>query len=310
MHPYSPGSPAQTASQPGNRGAVRHVALLVLAISLLGFVVVCPQVVRAAMDEVASILGGKSDAAPAVAAKVPRRAQGPLDAMTPQAQAELLLDETIHNEQGALEDLNARAAGWREYVQMTPKLDQELGSALNADDMEVRAAALEIYLAVYDVEKQPSSVSTLEQRISAEPDARPWALFSLGALGNRGIEPIGALRKLTDYASDGNADTRAWAMEGLAILGTDEAIDPLLDGLRNDPSPQVRERAACGLAQAGMFTHQQRMKAVPRLLDMAEDSSLDAASRNFVFHALQDITHAGIGSDAQAWRKWWQKHGS
>src|SRR5208282_2812008 len=257
-----------------------------------------------------SMMGRKSDAAPAVPAKVPRRAQGLLDAMTPQAQAELLLDESIHNEEGALEDLYARAGGWREYVQMTPKLSQELDAALNANDLQVRAAALDIYLAVYDVEKQSASVSMLDQRISAEPEARPWALFSLGALGNRGIEPIGVFRKLSDYTHDPNADTRAWTMESLAILGTNEALDPLLDALRNDPSPLVRDRAACGLAQSGMFTREQRRSAVPRLLDIAEDPALDATSRGYVFHALQDITGGNAGSDAKAWRRWWQQHGS
>jgi len=306
MDANSPGSPQW---EPENRRTIRRLCLLIVTFCLLAVCTVRPHAVRAAMEEFESMMGRKSDTAPAVPAKVPRRAQGPLDAMTPQAQAELLLDESVHNEQGALEDLYARAGGWREYVQMTPKLNQELDAALNANDLEVRGAALEIYLAVYDVEKQPAGVSTLEQRISAEPDARPWALFSLGALGNRGVEPIGVLRKLTDYANDPSADTRAWAMEGLAILGTNEAIDPLLEALHSDPSPMVQERAACGLAEAGMFTHEQRMTAVPRLLDLAEDTSLGAAARGYVFHALQDITHAGIGSDAKAWRKWWDKNG-
>jgi HEAT repeat protein len=307
MDAHSPGPPE---FQPDNRRVIRRLGLLIAAFCLLGVSTVRPHAVRAAVDELESMMGRKSEAMPAVPAKVSRRAQGPLDAMTPQAQAELLLDESIHNEEGALEDLYGRAGGWREYVQMTPKLSQELEAALNANDLQVRAAALDIYLAVYDVEKQSGSVSTLDQRISAEPEARPWALFSLGALGNRGIEPIGALRKLTEYTHDPNVETRAWTMESLAILGTNEAIDPLLDALRNDPSPVVRERAACGLAQSGMFTREQRRSAVPRLLDIAEDPELDAASRGFVFHALQDITGANAGSDAKAWRRWWQQHGS
>jgi HEAT repeat protein len=247
--------------------------------------------------------------APASPAKIARRAQASLDAMTPQAQVELLLDEATHNEQGALEDLNARIGSWYGYIQMTPRLNQEMEPALNASDLAVRAASLEVFLAVYDVAKQPEGVSSLEQRISAEPDARPWALFALGALGNRGIDPVGVLRKLSDYANDPSDDTRAWAVESLAILGSNEALDPLLESLRTDPSLHVRERAACGLAESGMFTHEQRLSAVPRLLDLAEDASLDATARGYVFHALQDITHAGQGADVRAWREWWNQHG-
>jgi hypothetical protein len=296
--------------QPANTRSLGRLAVLLVAVlALLGYCVVRPDAVRAVRDEVEHMMGRESVPAPTAPAKVPRRAQGSLDAMTPQAQAELLLDEAIHNEQGALEDLNARLDGWRGYLQMTPRLNQEMEPALNASDMQVRAASLEIFLDVYDVAEQPESVSSLEQRISAEPDARPWALFSLGALGNRGIDPVGVLRKLSDYAHDLNPDTRAWAVEGLAVLGTNEALDPLLEALRTDPSAHVRERAACGVAESGMFTHEQRLSAVPRLLDLADDAALDGVTRGYVFHALQDITHAGKGSDARAWREWWKQHG-
>ena len=286
-----------------------RAVLLLLGFVLLGYCVFKPESVRAVREEVDRMMGREDVAPPPTPRKIPRRAQGPLDAMTPQAQAELLLDEAVHNEEGALEDLNARMDGWRGYLQMTPKLEQEMEPAVNASDLQVRGAALEIYLDVYDVAKQPESVSWLEQRISAEPEARPWALYALGALGNRGLDPIGVLRKLTDYANDSNDDTRVWAVEGLAMLGTNEALDPLLETLRTDPSPRVRERAACGLAEAGMFTQEQRRSAVPRLLDLAEDSSLDATTRGHVFHALEDITHAGKGSDVHAWREWWNQHG-
>ena len=306
MGGYSPNS---LGPQPANRSSLGRLAvLLALVLLLLGYFIFRPEGARAAMAELRRMLGRESPAAPAVPVKIARRAQGPLDAMTPQAQAELLLDEAVHNEEGALEDLTSRVDGWRGYLQMTPRLSQEMEPALNASDLEVRGASLQIFLAVYDVPEQPESVSSLEQRISAEPDARPWALFSIGALGNRGIDPIGVFRKLSDYANDSNEDTRAWAVEGLAVLGSSEALDPLVEALRSDPSPRVRERAACGLAESGMFTHQQRLAAVPRLLDLAEDPSLDATTRGYIFHALQDITHAGKGSDVRAWREWWNRN--
>jgi len=304
-------SPSSTGPQPANAPGYVRVAALSLAITaVFCFFLFRPDSVRALREEAGHLLGHEADSTPVTAAKIPRRVQGALDAMTPQAQVEILLDEAVHNEQGALEDLTARLEAWHGYLQMTPKLSQEMEPALNSNDREVRAASLEVFLAVYDVPEQPESVSTLEQRISAEPAARPWALFALGALGNRGIDPLGVLRKLSDYLDDPNEDTRAWAAESLAVLGTNEALDPLLESLRTDSSPRVRDRAACGLAESGMFTHEQRLSAVPRLLDLAEDASLDPTARGYVFHALQDITHAGKGADARAWREWWKQHGS
>ena len=98
---------------------------------------------------------------------------------------------------------------------------------------------------------------------------------------------------------------RYWAVEGLAYLATDAAIEPLLDVFHDDPSPMIRERAACGLAQSGMFSAEQRRTAVPRLLDFAEDGALDAETRTWVFQALRDITGQSLPHDATRWRQWY-----
>jgi hypothetical protein len=82
----------------------------------------------------------------------------------------------------------------------------------------------------------------------------------------------------------------------------------LLEAFRNDPSPLVRERGGCSLAQSGMLTRAQRLHAVPELLKMSDDETLDAATRSWVFQALRDITGAGLGADASAWRSWWSQH--
>jgi hypothetical protein len=65
--------------------------------------------------------------------------------------------------------------------------------------------------------------------------------------------------------------------------------------------------AACSIAQSGMFTEAQRMRAVPGLLKMIDDATLDATTRSWVFQALRDITGATIGSDPAAWRSWWSQ---
>ena len=45
--------------------------------------------------------------------------------------------------------------------------------------------------------------------------------------------------------------------------------------------------------------------AVPRLLDYADDASLDAETRTWVFQALRDITGQTLPHDAAAWRDWY-----
>src|SRR5690349_7461104 len=98
----------------------------------------------------------------------------------------------------------------------------------------------------------------------------------MALIGNRGVEPSRALEVLTGSMHDPNVNIRYWAVEGLAYLGTDEVVAPLLDVFHDDPAPMIRERAACGLAQSGMLSERQRRTAVPRLLDFSEDWSLDA----------------------------------
>jgi hypothetical protein len=304
MDSYLPQFPAPT---PDNRGNARKLVLLILVFVLLGLCTIRPHAVRAAVDRMESLLGHKRDAPAAPAGPSLADLETKLAPMTPQGQAELLLSEAVNHRPGALDLLAARTDGWRGNLQETPRLTQLLQAAWNSSDLQVRAASLELQLDINDIRKDSSSVSTLEERVAEDPEARPWALMMLAILGNRGVEPIGVLREELNYVNDPDAETRAWAVEALATLGTNEAVDPLLDALRNDPSPTVRERAACGLAEAGMFTREQRRTAVPRLLDLAEDPALDAGTRNWVFRALQDITGAGKGSDAQAWRKWWQQ---
>src|SRR5262249_36606556 len=140
--------------------------------------------------------------------------------------------------------------------------------------------------------------------------ARPWGLWMLGALGNRGVEPESAFAVLLKYSRDSDEKARFWAVEGLSLLGSDQSIRPLLDILHSDPSDQVRERAACALAQSGMLNPQQRMSAVPSLIDYADDSSLNPATHTLVYHALRDITGANVENDPSAWRNYWTETAS
>jgi HEAT repeat protein len=75
--------------------------------------------------------------------------------------------------------------------------------------------------------------------------------------------------------------------------------------MHDDPSPLVRERAACSLAQSGMLTQEQRRTAVPQLLNDTDDPALDAQTHAWAFQALTDITGQRLPNDSAAWRSWY-----
>ncbi len=166
---------------------------------------------------------------------------------------------------------------------------------------------IEVDIAARNLEKSSAEVDRLESDARAgEQGPRANALWDLGLLGNRGVDRERIAQILLDSVHDSNENIRYWAVEGLAYLGTDEIIEPLLAVFHDDPSPKIRERAACGLAQSGMLNRSQRLTAVPRLLDYADDSSLDAQTRGWVFQALRDITGQTLPPDANAWRRWFR----
>jgi hypothetical protein len=81
----------------------------------------------------------------------------------------------------------------------------------------------------------------------------------------------------------------------------------LLDRFRNDPSPVVQERAACALAEAGMYTHEQRMTAAASLVFWLDDPLITGQQRTWTFHALRDISGQNFGADSAAWRNWYER---
>ena len=99
-------------------------------------------------------------------------------------------------------------------------------------------------------------------------------------------------------------------IEQNCAVSVHETIKNFLDVLRNDPSLDVRERVGCSLAKSGMLTREQRMKAVPGLIELADDPSLDATTRNWVYQALREITNVNLPNDSANWRNWYSAHGA
>jgi hypothetical protein len=231
-----------------------------------------------------------------------------LDGTPPQRQAELLLERAINHYRGAHAEILARVKGWRGRITLDERLNRLFVTAINSDDLDVRVAGIEIDIAARDLIKNGSTVDRLESVArTGEQGPRVNAMWDLALIGNRGVEPERVFEILMASLHHENQNIRYWAVEGLAFLAADAAIEPLLDMFHDDPSPMIRERAACGLAQSGMFSAVQRRTAIPRLLDFADDSALDDQTRGWVFQALRDITGESLPHDGHAWRQWYAK---
>ena len=283
----------------------RRVALVAMGSVLCGTLLLGTSTARAAWTQISRFLTLQGTPVPASANVLSEHEIEVLDSMPPQGQAELLLERSINHYAGANEQIASRVRQWRGAITLNERLNNLFITAINSDDLRVRAAGIEVDIAARNLEKTSNTIDQLEPDArSGEQGPRANALWDLGLLGSRGIEPERVAQILLSSVHDANENVRYWAVEGLAYLGTDETIEPLLDILRDDPSPLIRERAACGLAQSGMLSRQQRRTAVPKLLDYAEDASLDPVTRKWVFQALRDITGATLPHDPAAWRQW------
>ncbi len=232
---------------------------------------------------------------------------GPIDGMRAQRQAETLLEQAVGHSPGAVEQISAEVDRWEGQVQWTSQIANLTTAALNSNDMRVRESGVEVELAAYGLSKNSQSLEYLLKTAESPDHAQKiWALWALGLMANRAVETDRVVEVLKGHLQDSDVDSRRWAVEGLALSGSDVAIDTLLKTMHDDASPEVRERSACGIASSGMFSSEQRIRAVPQLLNYTDDPSLDAQTHAWAFHALADITQQKLPNDAAAWRSWYE----
>ena len=211
-----------------------------------------------------------------------------INAMPVQDQVERLLEKAINHYGGAAEEIAKRADGWTGQFKSTPKLETMTSTAYFANDLRVRAIALEIWLAQYGLHKTPEAVDGLIQSL-ASTDRKYFVLSNLGILGNRGVEPEKVFNTILLYVNDPDPAARSGAINALGLLGTENTIAPLLQIFRSDSSYDLRERAACNLADSGLLSRELRKKAVPELQRMNEDTNLDQRMKTWVGQALREI---------------------
>ncbi|MGZ4789101.1 MAG: HEAT repeat domain-containing protein [Terriglobales bacterium] len=264
---------------------------------------------RAAMQEIRQLLKLEGKPVPASANVLSEHELEVLDKLDSQAQAELLLERSINHYKGANEQIAARVARWRGDIELNDRLNGLFMTALNSDDLRVRAAALEVDIAARNLQKTSAQIDELEPAArNGEQGPRANALWNIALIGNRGVDPDRAAEILLSAIHDPNENIRYWSVEGLATLGSDASVGPLLEVFHDDSSAMIRERAACGLAQSGMLSEKQRRTAVPKLIDYADDETLDTQTHSWVFQALRDITGQSLPHTAEAWRNWYNSN--
>jgi HEAT repeats len=250
--------------------------------------------------------GSRPDPAPV---SVRNRAvnSGNIDQLQPQKQAEALLELAVGNSDEAVDQISSRADSWRGELVWDSQMASLATAALNSNNTRVRESGVEVELAAYGLNKNSESLDYLLRTADSSNHAQKiWALWALGLIANRGVEPDRVVQVLSTHLQDSDADSRRWAVDGLALTGSDSTIPILLGAMHDDSSPIVRQEAACAIAQSGMFTLEQRMRAVPQLLNFTDDSSLDAQTHAWAFQALGDITGQHLPNDSAAWRSWYE----
>jgi hypothetical protein len=233
-----------------------------------------------------------------------------LQTLPEQAQAEELLDRAIRHDTRALDLFEQNIGVWHD-LQRTANMNELERRAQFSTDLRVRYANADLNLAINGVPKTNASAGALMAQAQADPAHRAYSVYSMGMLAGRGVGYDRIYPVLVNYAkNDPNPQVRQWAVEGMRYLGTDEALDQLFDSFTHDPSDAVRDRAGCNVSDCGNFMRKQRLRMVPRLIELAADPQITPQMRNWTFLALHEITDAALPADASAWRDWYAQHGA
>ena len=232
-------------------------------------------------------------------------------ALPAQNQAEELLERAIRHDGRALEMFESNVENWTGRLKLTEAMKGLEARSQYSKDLRVRFANADLNLTLQGFGKNEQAAEALLTRARSDKDYRAWAVYYLGMLGGRGVEYDAIHQALLGYAKhDPDARVRQWAVEGMRYLGKEEVLDELLDSFTHDPAPAVRDRAGCNIADCGNFTRQQRMRMVPKLIDLAADSRTGAQTRSLCFLSLSEITDANVPGDATAWKNWYEEHGA
>src|SRR5271167_1973810 len=232
-------------------------------------------------------------------------------ALPSQDQAEELLERAIGHDQRALDLFEQQVEDWVGHIRLTDHMKQLERRSEFSSDLRVRYANADINLTLDGWQKNEQAAEMLIDRAHTDLHYRPAAVYFLGMLAGRGVAYDKIHPVLLDYAKhDPDAAVRQWAVEGMRYLGKEEVLDELFESFTQDSSDRVRERAGCNISDCGNFTRLQRMRMVPKFIDLVADPNTNAQMRSWSYMALHEITDANVPNNPQAWQGWYGQHGA
>lgn len=291
--PQGPAMPAAAPEQPSASETAPNVAFIFLAILFL----CCLVIVARHLSKTLPAASSRQSATTTPPSPVVDSAL--------QADAERLLAHAVSGDRSSADQILEQSDSWTGKTHRTPQTEQLMGTGINSPDLRVRAATLRAQLALDGITRDAIGLARLTQAAD-DPRNRAWALYSLGELGASGVDPDQAAKVIEAYIADPSVQVRSNAVMGLAFIATDETVPMLLDRLRNDPSPVVQDLAACGIADSGLYTHQQRVMAASTLITWLDDSLVNQQQRIWITQALTEISGQSHGTDSAEWRRWYE----
>jgi len=99
---------------------------------------------KATFEQVTKFLTLQGKPEPASPAVLSEHEIAALDRETPQQQAELLLERAVNHYEGANDQIASRVESWWGKLKLTPRFNSLITTALNSNDLRVRAAAIDL----------------------------------------------------------------------------------------------------------------------------------------------------------------------
>ncbi len=129
------------------RATAWYTTTLAAAAFVLGTLAVGSGTPRGAWEPLARFVHLQDAPKPASANVLSEHELAVLSTMPPQGQAELLLERAINHYAGANDQIAARVNSWRGRITLNDRLNNLFVTAINSDDLTVRAAGIEIDVA-------------------------------------------------------------------------------------------------------------------------------------------------------------------